>query len=427
MKTMQKRIVAGLLGTVMLINTAGCKEALQKKFGGQVQAATIKEAENREVDYEFYLSHRDFYEKTMKSFLKCGDVGNAVYSPVNVYIAMGMLARCTTGESQQQILDLLGDESIDEVRENVQYLFETLTIDEENCITTLANSIWLSAGEKFHEEVLKELGKEYYTSSFTGDMGSQEFNDMLHDWINDNTNNLLKEQVNEIKFDTDTVFALVSTIYYKVSWENEFDENNTYEQTFYGNGEEYEIDFMHSSAEMSYYVADTFTAISIPTLNGAEWYFLPNEGYTNEDILEDDCLYEVVGGTYDNVEVLDTEVIYSIPKLDAESQLNLISGLMELGVTNVFDSTYGNLFTVIDDPELYVYKVIHGARLINDEKGVEAAGYTVMMTEDIAVPSSPMYFCCDRPYVTVVTEYGVPVFTGTINNPNVTGGLILAK
>ncbi len=422
MNTLQKRIGAGLLGTAMLVNMAGCKENIQKEFSGQVQAATIEEAATRAVSYEFYLSHKDFYEKTMKTFLQCENVdSNVVYSPVNVYIAMGMLARCTTGEAQQQILDLLGDETIDEVRDNIKYLFENLTIDEEKCITSLANSIWLNAGMEFNEEVIRELGEEYYTSTFSGAMGSEALNQMFQDWINDNTNGLLIEQIKDFKLDSNTVIALVSTIYYKVSWENEFDIRNTYEETFYKDGEEIRLDFLHnSSEEMDYYMSETFTAISIPTLNGAEWYFLPNEGYTNEDILEDEGLYELLGGKDSNIIALkNSEVDYSIPKLDVESKADIIEGLMELGVTDIFDSAYSDLFTIVDSSDVSVNQVIHAARLINDEDGVEAAAATVanvLIGVDITEPIR-LRFDCNKPYVTVVTEYGVPIFTGIINNP----------
>ena len=38
---------------------------------------------------------------------------NAAYSPVNVYMALAMLAELTDGASRQQILDLLGSDSLE--------------------------------------------------------------------------------------------------------------------------------------------------------------------------------------------------------------------------------------------------------------------------------------------------------------------------
>lgn len=437
MKDLTKRFGALLIGTAMLMNFTGCNEinsnednkhsnsetglTKQEQADYQlVKADKIKSRKNSNAtEYDFYSEHQYFYENTMKTFMQGNGNLNVVYSPVNVYIALGMLARCTAGEAQQQILDLLGDSSIDEVRENVKYLFEKLTVDEENCITELANSIWLSADRSFKEEVLKELGEEYYTSSFSGEMGSNALNEMLHDWINDNTNDLLKEQVENFNFTPDTVAALVSTIYFKVNWLNEFKEDQTYEQTFYADAGEIELDFMHNSNEMSYFVSESFTAISLATLSGSEWYFLPNDGYTNEDILNDPCLYEVIGGNYDNVNYKVANVIYSIPKLDVDSQLDLIGVLTQLGVKDVFVSGMADFSPLIDDPELYVSKIIHGARLINDETGVEAAAYTAIMMEDecVAIPVDNFYFDCNKPYVTVITEYGTPIFTSLVNNP----------
>ena len=47
----------------------------------------------------------DFFYASMQQFLQ-GE-GNQVYSPVNVYMALAMLAETSGGESRQQILNLL--------------------------------------------------------------------------------------------------------------------------------------------------------------------------------------------------------------------------------------------------------------------------------------------------------------------------------
>ena len=49
-----------------------------------------------------------FYEKSMQEILKDDGKSNVVYSPANVYIELAMLAQCTGGDTQKQILDLLG-------------------------------------------------------------------------------------------------------------------------------------------------------------------------------------------------------------------------------------------------------------------------------------------------------------------------------
>ena len=50
----------------------------------------------------------DFITKSVPVLLRSDADSNAVYSPLNVYLALAMLAETTDGDSQQQLLDLLG-------------------------------------------------------------------------------------------------------------------------------------------------------------------------------------------------------------------------------------------------------------------------------------------------------------------------------
>ena len=47
-----------------------------------------------------------FLQKSIPQFLSGSDTENRVYSPLNVYMALGMLAELTDGNSRRQILDL---------------------------------------------------------------------------------------------------------------------------------------------------------------------------------------------------------------------------------------------------------------------------------------------------------------------------------
>ena len=49
-----------------------------------------------------------FFAASIQQFLSGEPGKNRAYSPLNVYMALGMLAELTDGESRQQILDLAG-------------------------------------------------------------------------------------------------------------------------------------------------------------------------------------------------------------------------------------------------------------------------------------------------------------------------------
>ena len=147
---------------------------------------------------------------------------NRVCSPLNLYMALSMLAAVTDGETRQQILDALGAESLDALQKQTVQLWTENSWDDGLVTSTLANSIWLRNGYSYNEETLQTLGEDYYASAFSGEMGSDAYNNILRDWINEHTGNLLTEQAGKLELNADTVLALVSTLYYSASWHDKF-------------------------------------------------------------------------------------------------------------------------------------------------------------------------------------------------------------
>jgi hypothetical protein len=69
---------------------------------------------------KWYRGYEDaldaFFAKTVPEFLADANEQTIVYSPLNVYMALSMLAEITDGSSRQQILDLIQVDSIDALR-----------------------------------------------------------------------------------------------------------------------------------------------------------------------------------------------------------------------------------------------------------------------------------------------------------------------
>jgi hypothetical protein len=64
-----------------------------------------------------------FIKKTLPEFLKTENGENGVYSPLNVYMVLAMMAESAKGNSRKQILDLLCMESIEDLRTNAHALW----------------------------------------------------------------------------------------------------------------------------------------------------------------------------------------------------------------------------------------------------------------------------------------------------------------
>ena len=123
---------------------------------------------------------------------------NRVCSPLNVYMALAMLAAVTDGQTQGQILDALGEDSLDELQTRAALLWQENSWDDGLVTSLLANSIWLQDGYEYNEDTLKKLGEEFFASAFSGEMGSEDYNKQLQSWLNDNTGGLLTEQAGRV-------------------------------------------------------------------------------------------------------------------------------------------------------------------------------------------------------------------------------------
>ena len=365
-----------------------------------------------------------FFGSSIREFLSGSNGENKVYSPLNVYMALAMLAEVTDGESRQQILTLLGNESIDALRSQAAGVWNANYSNDGAVTSILANSLWLNEAVDFNQATMDSLAQNYYASSFRGQMGSEEFDQALRDWINEQTGGLLEAQADGPSMDPETIMALASTIYYRAKWHSEFSESRTEKGLFHllsADGETVECDFMHKGGSNTYYWADQFGAVSLSLEgSGKMWFLLPDEGVAMDDLLADEQTMEFLNsnGNWENSKHLIVNM--SVPKFDVVSNFDLGEGLRGLGVTDVFDIEAADFSPMTSDvAEIFLSKADHAARVTIDEEGVTAAAYTVMMAAGAAAPpKNEMDFVLDRPFLFAITGAdGLPLFVGVVNQP----------
>ena len=366
-----------------------------------------------------------FYKKTQAQVLGASkaagsDSGkNAVYSPINVYLALAMLAETTDGNSRQQLLDLLGEKSISSLRKRVQNLFIANYQDDGECTSLLANSLWMNEALKYNQKTLETLAKKHYAYSFAGKPGSKEMNKALQGWINEQTHDLLKDQAASLELDPSTVLALVSTIYYKAVWAEQFSKEATDQKTFHVPTGDKKVDMMHLVESFPYYTGKNFEAVALPLRNsGSMWFFLPKKGVTPAKLASDAEVLSLLTDTENYKDFSYPQVTLSLPKMDAVSDTDLIKDLKKLGVTDIFGSG-GNFSPLMEDAaKIFVSQIEHAARVKTDEDGVEAAAFTAIVLSKAALPTQRVTFTVDRPYYFAITGYtGDMLFTGVVNDP----------
>lgn len=360
----------------------------------------------------------NYYTNLSKEVLINGDE-NTVISPLNTYVAFAMLAEVSDGNTRQQILDMLGAADIESLRENINLLWQSNYADTPIFKSLLANSLWLDNSEQYKESTLKLLADKYYASSFRGTPGSESFSEALRKWTDDNTGNLLTEYTKDLTIDPSTVLEIMSTIYFKASWDKVFNKGAVTSETFHGVKGDTTVEMMHNSEMSQYAVTDNFIVVKLSLADSGDMlFYLPREGANVNDLASDPDTLKLAQDSEDS-RWKSIQVNMSIPKFKVSAKTDLIETLRALGVTDALDYTVADFSPVTErDNDLFLSKAEHAALVEIDEQGVTGAAYTaLLMTEGAYLVNETLDFVVDEPFMFSVTGAdGSILFTGLVKN-----------
>lgn len=365
----------------------------------------------------------DFFSQSMVQTLS-GSEENATFSPVNLYIALCLMAELS--DSNEQILELLNARDREGLREQANLIWNA-TYRDKGDQTLLANSVWLDKGLSYNNDVMNTLATHYYTDVYKGNLQSARIGNEIKKWLNGNTGRMLKSDVDDLQVDPMTVLLLYSTVYYQAKWSSEFSKSMNTDGKFHSPVGDVDCTYMNKKLMQTYYYwAEDFGAVSLGLKDGSRmWILLPDEDKTTDDVLSgtefSSLLFE---DGYESKKYMLVNL--SVPKFDIRASGDLKEDLQAMGVTDVFSPETadfsGTLYGHRDfgsDFAPYFSAVNQATRVAIDEKGVTAASYIELPMAGAAEPPEEIIdFIVDRPFVFVVTNrYDVPLFAGVVNEP----------
>lgn len=386
--------------------------------------------------YEWQTRHKEmekqmplleaFFTESMALTLS-GSHENQTYSPVNLYMALCLLAE--TADSNGQILEALNAETREDLRAQANLIWNATYLDKGNQ-TLLANSVWLDNGLRYNQDTMDTLAEHYYTDVYRGNLQGRRTGRAIGDWLNGNTGRMLKSNVDDLNVDPMTVMLLYSTVYYQAKWSSEFSKAMNTDGRFHAPNGDVDCTYMNKKhLQTNYYWAEDFGAIRLGLKDGSVmWLMLPDEDKTTDDVLFSQELPGMIfaNGALDQENSKYMLVNLSIPKFDIRASGDLKDDLKAMGITDVFSPETADFSGTLyghkdfgDNFAPYVSAVNQATRVAIDEKGVTAASYIeVPMAGAAAPPDEIIDFILDRPFVFVIANrYNVPLFAGVVNNP----------
>ena len=397
--------------------------------------ATVAQRDEWRVDlaeringYKSGIGNTDgFVTKTVSEFFSNSENKNLVYSPVNVYMALGMLAETASGNSRDQLLDLFLENDICSLRSSAKNLWNSCYRDDGIVTSIPGSSMWLDNSFVPKTDVTDILSNDYYASSFYGDMGSKEYNDLMRSWVNEQTMGLLSDKISSSTFDPESTMSLLSTVYFKANWE---DVRRTTSKEFHYPDRDLDAEFLRKEQTEVLYEGENFKATRLTFKEGGSmWFLLPDEDVSMQSLFSDSEAMEFITGKAQRTLSLsryNKKMVLYLPQFDITSEIDIVKGLKNLGITDVFDSDVAD-FSSLTDSKISVSEINHSVRVRIDENGCEAA----QIIENVLPPwwngglgatrpMIPVEFTLDRPFIFVVTsDSDFPLFVGTVTCPTV--------
>ena len=347
---------------------------------------------------------------------------NNVFSPISLYYALALLSQVTKGDTKKELLSVLNLKE-DEVLDKMNGLYKALNINRENGRLMFNSSLWFNNRYNFFEDKANEIANNTNSAIRTGKMGTTEFDNQIHRWINVNTHSLLKDSVENIKTTTDGLLSLISTIYLKGDWVEKFEEHLTKKDTFHvSKDNEIKCKFMHQYLTDDLLIGKRFRALRM-YLNGigAMTFVKPNDEYSLNDIANDKDLIELLNGNTEHLDKKYYLINFSVPKFDITADGNLIEQMKKLGINKALDMKQADFTTITDEKDVYLSQAKQATRLKIDEEGVEGASYTYLGVACGGIcldQPEEIDFKLDKPFMFSVVNSTAPIFVGTIVNPN---------
>lgn len=362
----------------------------------------------------------EFFKNSTSAFLKNTGTNNSIYSPLSLYMALGISAEISGGNTRQQILDVLAHDDIDVLRSHAHSVWLANYIDDGMAKCTIATSLWMNDNLSYNKDTVERLAGNYYSSVYSGNPASYEYNKLLQDWISEQTGGILKDQLSKNIMSPEMALTIASTVSFKGKWSEEFSKDLTGPGTFHSLKGDIERDFMNKETSDYYYWGDNFSSVSLGfEENGKMLIILPDEGTTPEKLLDDEQVmsYMTDPDKYKNNKYLTINM--SIPKFDVSSNIDLTNGLEKMGITDAFDISESDFAPLTEDTGVFLSAAKQSTRVIIDEEGCKASSMTMIAYVGAGEPSGNYIdFIADRPFIfEIISDTGLPLFVGIVNKP----------
>uniref|UniRef100_A0A673NC29 Leukocyte elastase inhibitor-like n=1 Tax=Sinocyclocheilus rhinocerous TaxID=307959 RepID=A0A673NC29_9TELE len=304
--------------------------------------------------------------------------GNMFFSPLSISAALSMVYLGARGDTAKEMEKVLSFSSVSDVHSHFETLTSTINSPSASYILKLANRLY---GEKtfgflpeYLDSTLKLYHAELQAVDFIG--ASDESRQLINKWVEEQTENKIKDLLQPGVINGLTRLVLVNAIYFKGTWMHTFEALNTREMPFKINQNEHRPVQMMYQKEMfpfRYIPEYELQVLELP-YKQEELSIKSADGYEL-------TLDKLLDWTKRDKMAMRMDIGVHLPKFKLEVESSLSEVLQEMGMSSVFQETKADLTGMSSQCGLFISAVIHKAFVEVNEEGTEAAAATAVIVE----------------------------------------------
>ncbi len=345
---------------------------------------------------------------------------NIMVSPLSVSLALAMTYNGASGETQTAMEQTLMVHGLtpEEINTSYHHLVEALKSLDPKVLLEIANAIFYR-DDFVVEDAFINTNQYFYDAEVAPlDFGKeQQALETINGWVAEKTHDKIESIVERIT--RDQVMFLLNAIWFKGTWQKEFNEESTESLPFYlENGTAIETETMQRLDTLPYMKNDLFSAIQLSYGKGNYnmFVFLPSQNRELEEIIDqlDSENWKNWMESFEETQRVDIK----LPRFNYAYEIKLNDILSEMGMGIAFTGAAD--FTGINKRGgLRIDYVKHKSFIEVNEEGTEAAAVTVVAIELTSVGPQKVPFHVNRPFFYAITEKdtGAILFMGTVKNP----------
>ncbi|NCU39360.1 serpin family protein [Candidatus Falkowbacteria bacterium] len=371
----------------------------------------------------------DLYSELNKS-----QNGNIFYSPYSISAALAMTYEGAKGQTADEMKSVFHFPENNILRPNFAAIYNEINKGNNAYELRTGNALWAQYDYKFLEDYTSRVEKYYggKVANLDFKTETEKSRQTINSFIEEQTNDRIKDLIPSGILDPMTRLVLTNAIYFKGTWEWEFDESDTREQDFkITSTNTVKIPMMYMKPDKT-----TFNYADLEKLQILELPYkgekismlilLPKQGEdydyeTRERIVSDYTLKDIEISSEKlneyKSQMKETKLdSISLPKFEFDTKYFMKDTLSAMGMPTAFGAAD---FSGLDGTtNLQISQVIHQAFVKVDEKGTEAAAATAVIMEKTAMMPRNV-FRADHPFIFAIQEKdtGNILFLGRMIDP----------